>query len=42
MSVDNVESCLDRIEQMRAALVEQEKVKDWYTTADVRRILGGT
>jgi hypothetical protein len=38
----SVEERLERIEQLLATLVEQRTVKDWYTTAEVCRILGRT
>jgi excisionase family DNA binding protein len=35
-----IEERLDRIEAMLASLVERERIKDWYTTAEVGKILG--
>lgn len=34
-----LEERLTRIEQMLATLIEQRMVKDWYSTAEVSRIL---
>jgi hypothetical protein len=31
---------LDRIETLLAKLVEQQRVQEWYSTADVAKILG--
>ena len=31
---------LDRIEQMLQAIIEQRAIKDWYTTAEVAKVLG--
>jgi hypothetical protein len=31
---------LDRIEQMLQSLVEQRTLKEWYTTAEVAKVLG--
>jgi len=31
---------LDRIEQMLQSIIEQRTIKDWYTTAEVAKILG--
>jgi hypothetical protein len=36
----SVEDRLERIEQMLATLVEQQTIKDWYTTAEVGKNLG--
>jgi hypothetical protein len=35
-----VEERLERIERMLATLVERETVKEWYSTAEVGRLLG--
>lgn len=35
-----VEERLDRIERLLAALVGRETAKDWYSTAEVGKILG--
>jgi hypothetical protein len=35
-----IDERLERIERMLAALVERETVKDWYSTAEVGKILG--
>jgi hypothetical protein len=31
---------LDRIEQMLQSLIEQRTIKEWYTTAEVAKVLG--
>ena len=31
---------LDRIEQILQSIIEQRTIKDWYTTAEVARVLG--
>ena len=31
---------LDRIELMLQAIIEQRAIKDWYTTAEVAKVLG--
>ena len=31
---------LDRIEQILQSIIEQRTIKDWYTTAEVERVLG--
>jgi len=31
---------LDRIEQMLQSIIEQRTIKDWYTTAEVAKVLG--
>ena len=31
---------LDRIEQMLQSIIEQRTTKDWYTTAEVAKVLG--
>lgn len=36
----NIDDRLDRIESMLAALVEQNTVKDWYSTPEIAKILG--
>lgn len=35
-----IDERLDRIESMLASLVERQTVKDWYTTAEVAKMLG--
>lgn len=35
-----VEERLERIEQMLATLVQQQTIKDWYTTGEAAEILG--
>jgi hypothetical protein len=37
---DNVAERLQRIEQILQLLVEQRTVKEWYSTAEVAKILG--
>jgi hypothetical protein len=36
----SVEERLERVEQMLTTLVEQQTIKDWYTTQEVGGILG--
>jgi transposase len=36
----NIEERLDKIEELLAALLQKESAKDWYSTAEVARILG--
>jgi hypothetical protein len=36
----SVEERLERIEQMLATLVQQQTIKEWYTTAEVGGLLG--
>ena len=31
---------LDRIEQILQSIIEQRTIKDWYTTAEVARVIG--
>jgi hypothetical protein len=38
--MEGIEDRLTRIEAMLAELVERQTVKDWYTTAEVGKILG--
>jgi excisionase family DNA binding protein len=36
----SIDERLDRIESMLASLVERERIKDWYSIAEVGKILG--
>jgi hypothetical protein len=40
VSIESIESRLERLESLILSLVEREKVKDWYSTAEVAKILG--
>jgi len=37
---NTIEQRLNRIEALLSSLIERETVKDWYSTAEVGRILG--
>ena len=39
-STKDLEERLARIEQMLLTLIEQKTVKEWYTTAEVAKLLG--
>jgi hypothetical protein len=43
MTTDNIDALtarLDRIEQTLVLLVEQRTIKEWYTTAEMAKLLG--
>jgi hypothetical protein len=40
MNEDRILERLDRLEAMLVVLIDQKMVKDWYTTAEVARLLG--
>jgi hypothetical protein len=43
MTTDNIDALtarLDRIEQALVLLVEQRTIKEWYTTAEMAKVLG--
>jgi hypothetical protein len=39
MSTDNIEARLERMESLLKSLIERATIKDWYSTAEVARLL---